>query len=70
MTLALRKPVDDNLKRMMKDGTLTRLWDKWFLQPIPPKNAHVGLVLPESTKQAWAKIQMTSLQRIIKRSNF
>ncbi len=49
-----KKAVDDNLKRMMKDGTLTKLWDKWFLQPIPPKNARVGLALSESTKQAWA----------------
>ena len=39
---------------MMADGSLTRLWDKWFLQPIPPKNAMVGLALSESTKQAWA----------------
>ncbi len=49
-----KKAVDDNLKRMMKDGTLTKLWDKWFMQPIPPKNARVGLALSESTKQAWA----------------
>jgi glutamate/aspartate transport system substrate-binding protein len=35
-----KKAVDDNLKR--------------FLQPIPPKNARVGLALSESTKQAWA----------------
>jgi glutamate/aspartate transport system substrate-binding protein len=39
---------------MMKDGTLAKLWDKWFLQPIPPKNARVGLALSESTKQAWS----------------
>jgi glutamate/aspartate transport system substrate-binding protein len=49
-----KKAVDDNIKRMMKDGTLAKLWDKWFLQPIPPKNARVGLTLSESTKQAWA----------------
>ena len=48
-----KKAVDDNIKRMMKDGTLAKLWDKWFLQPIPPKNARVGLTLSESTKQAW-----------------
>ena len=49
-----KKAVDNSLKRMMADGSLTRLWDKWFLQPIPPKNALVGLALSESTKQAWA----------------
>jgi glutamate/aspartate transport system substrate-binding protein len=51
---SFKKAVDDNLRRMMKDGTLTKLWDKWFMQPIPPKNAKVGLALSESTKQAWA----------------
>ena len=49
-----KKAVDDSIKKMMADGSLTRLWDKWFLQPIPPKNAMVGLALSESTKQAWA----------------
>ena len=51
---AFKKAVDASIMKMMKDGTLTKLWDKWFLQPIPPKNARVGLALSESTKQAWA----------------
>jgi glutamate/aspartate transport system substrate-binding protein len=34
-----KKAVDDSIMKMMKDGTLTKLWDKWFMQPIPPKNA-------------------------------
>jgi len=49
-----KKAVDDNIIKMMKDGTLTKLWDKWFMQPIPPKNARVGLALSDSTKQAWS----------------
>jgi glutamate/aspartate transport system substrate-binding protein len=49
-----KKAVDDSIIKMMKDGTLTKLWDKWFMQPIPPKNARVGLALSESTKQAWS----------------
>jgi glutamate/aspartate transport system substrate-binding protein len=51
---SFKKAVDTSIIRMMKDGTLTKLWDKWFLQPIPPKNARVGLALSESTKQAWS----------------
>jgi glutamate/aspartate transport system substrate-binding protein len=51
---SFKKAVDDNIKKMMKDGTLTKLWDKWFMQPIPPKNARVGLALSDSTKQAWS----------------
>ncbi len=51
---SFKKAVDDSIIKMMKDGTLTKLWDKWFMQPIPPKNARVGLALSESTKQAWS----------------
>ncbi len=49
-----KKSVDDSIKKMMKDGTLAKLWDKWFLQPIPPKGNKVGLALSASTKEAWA----------------
>jgi len=49
-----KKAVDDSIKKMMKDGTLAKLWDKWFLQPIPPKGNKVGLALSTSTKDAWA----------------
>ncbi len=51
---AFKKAVDDSIKKMMKDGTLAKLWDKWFLQPIPPKGNKVGLALSASTKDAWA----------------
>jgi glutamate/aspartate transport system substrate-binding protein len=49
-----KKAVDDSIKAMIKRGDLNKLWDKWFLQPIPPKGSKVGLALSESTKQAWA----------------
>jgi glutamate/aspartate transport system substrate-binding protein len=51
---AFKKAVDDSIKKMMKDGSLAKLWDKWFLQPIPPKGNKVGLALSASTKDAWA----------------
>lgn len=51
---AFKKAVDDSIKVMMKDGTLAKLWNKWFESPIPPRNVKVGLALSESTKNAWA----------------
>ncbi len=51
---ALKKIGDDTIKAMIKSGELAKLWDKWFLQPIPPKNTRVGLAVSESTKAAWA----------------
>jgi glutamate/aspartate transport system substrate-binding protein len=49
-----KKAVDDSIKRQIADGSLTKLYDKWFLQPIPPANTKVGLPLSEATKAAWA----------------
>ena len=51
---AFKKLGDDTVKDMIKAGDMNKLWDKWFLQPIPPKNTKVGLALSESTKAAWA----------------
>ena len=51
---ALKKIGDDTIKAMIKSGELAKLWDKWFMQPIPPKNTRVGLAVSESTKAAWA----------------
>jgi glutamate/aspartate transport system substrate-binding protein len=51
---AFKKAVDDSIKAMIKAGQLAKLYDKWFLQPIPPTNTRVGLPLSEATKAAWA----------------
>jgi glutamate/aspartate transport system substrate-binding protein len=51
---ALKKIGNDTIADMAKSGDLAKLWDKWFMQPIPPKNARVGLALSDSTKTAWA----------------
>ena len=51
---AFKKIGDDTVKEMMKSGEIAKLWDKWFMQPIPPKNTRVGYAASESTKAAWA----------------
>jgi glutamate/aspartate transport system substrate-binding protein len=51
---ALKKIGNDTIAAMVKSGEMAKLWDKWFLQPIPPKNVKVGLALSDSTKNAWA----------------
>jgi glutamate/aspartate transport system substrate-binding protein len=50
---AFLKAVNDSINRQVKDGTLAKLWDKWFVQPIPPANVAVGLPLSDATKNAW-----------------
>jgi glutamate/aspartate transport system substrate-binding protein len=39
-----------------KSGDLAKVYDKWFVQPIPPKNTRVGLPASETTKAAWANL--------------
>jgi glutamate/aspartate transport system substrate-binding protein len=50
----LKKIGNDVIAGMVKSGDINKLWDKWFMSPIPPKNVKVGLPLSESTKAAWA----------------
>ena len=51
---AFKKAVDDSIMAMMKSGEIAKLYDKWFMQPIPPTNTRVGLPASEATKAAWA----------------
>ncbi|MEY8875526.1 MAG: amino acid ABC transporter substrate-binding protein [Leptothrix sp. (in: b-proteobacteria)] len=51
---AFKKAVDDSLKAIMKSGEINKVYDKWFMQPIPPTNTRVGLPATEATKAAWA----------------
>jgi len=51
---AFKKLADDTLKDLMKSGEIVKIYDKWFMQPIPPKNVKVGLAASESIKAAWA----------------
>ncbi|ADU98462.1 transporter substrate-binding domain-containing protein [Alicycliphilus denitrificans] len=50
---AFKKAVDESIVAQIKDGTLAKSYDKWFMQPIPPNNTKVGLPLSPATKQAW-----------------
>jgi glutamate/aspartate transport system substrate-binding protein len=51
---AFKKAVDDSIIAMMRSGEIGRLYDKWFMQPIPPANVRVGLPASDATKAAWA----------------
>jgi glutamate/aspartate transport system substrate-binding protein len=51
---AFKKLADDTLRDLMKSGEIAKLYDKWFVQPIPPKNTRVGLPVSEATKAVWA----------------
>jgi len=51
---AFKKAVDDSIKAQIKSGDLAKTYDKWFMQPIPPSGAKIGLPLSDANKNAWA----------------
>jgi glutamate/aspartate transport system substrate-binding protein len=53
---AFKKLADDTVRDMVRSGDMAKVYDKWFMQPIPPKNTKVGLVASEATKTAWANL--------------
>jgi len=51
---AFKKLADDTIRDLIKSGDMAKMYDKWFVQPIPPKNTKVGLPASDATKAAWA----------------
>lgn len=50
----IKKLADDTVKALMKSGEIQKVYDKWFMQPIPPKNVTLNLPASAATKAAWA----------------
>ena len=51
---AFKKAVDASVTAMIKSGEVAKLYDKWFMQPIPPANTKLNMPASEATKAAWA----------------
>lgn len=49
----MKQALDDSIKRQISDGSLAKLYDKWFMQPIPPNNVSLNMPISVSTKAAW-----------------
>jgi glutamate/aspartate transport system substrate-binding protein len=49
-----KQAVDASIKAMAKSGEVAQLYDKWFVQAIPPNNTRVGLPASALTRAAWA----------------
>lgn len=45
-----KKLVDGTITRLMKSGEFTKLYDKWFMSPIPPKGVNLGLPMSPELK--------------------
>ena len=53
---AFKKVADDTIRGLAQSGELAKIYDKWFVQPIPPKNTRVGLPASDNTKGAWTNL--------------
>lgn len=49
----LKDAINESIVRQIKDGTLKKLYHKWFLEPVPPKNITINLPLSPHTLNAW-----------------
>jgi glutamate/aspartate transport system substrate-binding protein len=47
---AFKKVVDATLTRIYKSGEATKLYERWFLKPIPPKNINLNFPLSAQMK--------------------
>jgi len=52
----LKRLADETIHDLVKSGEMAKIYDKWFMQPIPPKNTRVGLAASDATKAAWANL--------------
>jgi len=51
---AFKKIADDTIDALAKSGELAKLYDKWFVQPIPPKNVRLNMPASDANKAAWS----------------
>ena len=45
-----KKLVDDTITRLVKSGEFAKLYDKWFMSPIPPKGVNLNLPMAAELK--------------------
>jgi glutamate/aspartate transport system substrate-binding protein len=46
--------VDKTLNGLMKSGEIVRIYDKWFMNPVPPKGINMNLPMSQELKDAVA----------------
>jgi glutamate/aspartate transport system substrate-binding protein len=48
---AFKKLADDTVKGLMKSGEIDKLYAKWFMSPIPPKNVSMNFPMSDKLKE-------------------
>jgi len=58
----LKQAMNDSIERQIKDGSLEALYNRWFLEPIPPFNRIVGLPLSARSRHAWEHLNSMPME--------
>ena len=53
---AFKKLADDTIRDLAKSGELAKIYDKWFVQPIPPKGVRLSMAATDTNKAAWTNL--------------
>ena len=48
---AFKTAVDDSLRKLMKSGDVEKIYNKWFMSPIPPANTSLNLPMSDALKK-------------------
>jgi glutamate/aspartate transport system substrate-binding protein len=51
-----KKLGNDVIASLVKSGEISKIYDKWFVSAIPPKNISVNMPTTTETKNAWANL--------------
>jgi glutamate/aspartate transport system substrate-binding protein len=49
-----KKLVDDTMTKLFKSGEIEKIYGKWFMSPIPPKNINLNVPISDSLKKVFA----------------
>ena len=50
---AFKHVVDEEMKRLIRDGQAEALYDKWFMKPIPPRDVSMNLPMNYLLRDSW-----------------
>ncbi len=50
---AFKKVVDDEMRRLIRSGEAEKIYNRWFLSPIPPRNVSMNLPMNYLLRDSW-----------------
>jgi glutamate/aspartate transport system substrate-binding protein len=58
---------NDTIAALVRSGDMAKIYDKWFTQPIPPRNVNVNLPATVETKASWASLNNKPAEDFVKK---